>query len=202
MIFFSSYSVNAKDTESAIRRLVNADIRNIELSSGRKYIFNSTNTLKELKKKYNLNFLVHNYFPFPKVDFVINLASQENELVQNGEQIPETGTPYATVSHTAIHVAFLKSPVAQGMAEPDFKLLSKHTMGEIFLQEQRGVGGLSSAIGGQQPGGVPSQSGTPGAANQELKAINPAQIQGGEEVPQDTQKGSIATKVFGLLGRK
>jgi sugar phosphate isomerase/epimerase len=51
-----------------------AGIRNVELGSVHSY-FN----INELKK-YNFNFLVHNYFPPPKISFNFNLASQNNTI--------------------------------------------------------------------------------------------------------------------------
>lgn len=48
---------------------------NIELSGGTCYYENIEDDLLELKEKYNLEFLCHNYFPPAKEPFVINLAS-------------------------------------------------------------------------------------------------------------------------------
>jgi len=82
MMFFSSYCIDAKDTESAICRLAtDADIRNIELNNGRKHVSGITGNLAGLKKKYGLNFLIHNYFPPPKIEFVLNLASQNQSAL-------------------------------------------------------------------------------------------------------------------------
>ena len=54
----------------ALDILKSAGIRNVELGSNHIYESNYNYI-----KKYNFNFLVHNYFPIPKENFVINIAS-------------------------------------------------------------------------------------------------------------------------------
>jgi hypothetical protein len=41
---------------------------------------------------------------------LVQLATQENEMVVKGEPIPPLGTPGSSPIHTEIHIAFLKSP--------------------------------------------------------------------------------------------
>ena len=136
-------------------------------------------------------------------ELAVNLASRENEEVMNGQPIPEMGTPYATPSHTMVHIAFLKSEVAKQAPQDRYMTLAKHAMGEITAQTMRGetagLTGEQSQQAGPQP--QPGQT-SPHGYNVEKKAAIPALKQGGEENTGDTQKGSIATKIFGLLGRK
>lgn len=138
-------------------------------------------------------------------EILINLASQENEEVTKGSPIPELGTPYATAAHTKIHLAYMRSPKGQGMPDTNFRLLSKHAMGEITAQEMRGdvasMTGQELPNANTAPGTTQPSAGSPPPYNSEMKAINPAMIQGGEET-QGTQKGSIMTRVLGLMGRK
>jgi len=49
------------------------NISNIELGSNHVYEKN----FKEIIKKYNFHFIVHNYFPIPKKSFVVNIASPD-----------------------------------------------------------------------------------------------------------------------------
>jgi hypothetical protein len=44
---------------------------------------------------------------------LVDLATQENEMVSRGEQIPPLGTPGSSPIHTEIHIAYLKSPKIQ-----------------------------------------------------------------------------------------
>lgn len=135
-------------------------------------------------------------------EMTINLASRENEEATNGQAIAPMGTAYATPAHTTIHLAYLRSPKAREMPPDIFMVLAKHAMGEISAQSMRGD--MGALIGGQQgQGQMPPQGGQPPAApyNQEMKAAMPGLVQGGEENP-STEKGSLATRVLGLLGRK
>ena len=84
MIYVSSSCVrNDKITESVIE-LAEAGFNNIELSGGTHYYDHSSlvNDLLVLKERYNLNYLLHNYFPPPESDFVLNLASLDKEINQ------------------------------------------------------------------------------------------------------------------------
>lgn len=75
MIYISSAAVNSSSIEDSINKLAGIGIRNIELSGGGNYSGNILEKLKDLKKKFLLNLLIHNYFPPSKEDFVLNIAS-------------------------------------------------------------------------------------------------------------------------------
>ena len=80
MIFVSSSCVKNKKIKDSIVELANNGFRNIELSGGTEDYDGIENDILELKDKYNLNLLCHNYFPPPKEHFVLNLASLNNEV--------------------------------------------------------------------------------------------------------------------------
>lgn len=139
---------------------------------------------------------------------MIDLASQENAEVAQGRPIPPMGTPYATPSHTQIHIAFMRSDKGKALPEAQYKMLTKHAMGEITAQSMRGevagVTGEGQPPTPNQPGAQPPQtvaSPPSNGANQDMQAAMPAMIQGGEQT-QNTTKGSVMTRVLGLLGRK
>ena len=62
----------------AIKYLKKNDIFSIELSGG-KYSKNLIKQITSYRKKLNLR--VHNYFPPPKIPFVINLASDNKKIL-------------------------------------------------------------------------------------------------------------------------
>jgi hypothetical protein len=147
-------------------------------------------------------------------DMQINLASQENQTVAKGGNIPPMGTPYAGAAHTMIHIAFLRSPQGKTMPMNLFGELTKHIMGEITMQEARGTGGVASLLGKGQPstpnqpgqGGVPPQANVPPASPPSSTPFNiganlsmPAMVTGGENTPAATQKGSVLSRVFSLF---
>ena len=82
MIYTSSNCKKAERIEKALQGLISAGIKNIELNSAGKHIPDITGFLQAFKKEHGLNFLVHNYFPAPEADFVLNPASQ-NKIILN-----------------------------------------------------------------------------------------------------------------------
>ena len=82
MIYVSSSCSKQKKIGAAIRELAEHGFRNIELSGGTEYYKGYEDDIFDLKEKYNLNFLVHNYFPPPKEDFVLNLASLDEAIFE------------------------------------------------------------------------------------------------------------------------
>ena len=82
MIYVSSSCSKQKKIGAAIRELADCGFRNIELSGGTEYYESFEEDIFRLKEKYELNFLVHNYFPSPKEDFVLNLASLDDAIFE------------------------------------------------------------------------------------------------------------------------
>lgn len=80
MIYISSSSSKQKNILEIISELIENGIENIELSGGSKYYNDLENDLIRFKEQNNVNFLLHNYFPPPKKDFVLNLASLNQEI--------------------------------------------------------------------------------------------------------------------------
>ena len=66
---------NPKNVIKVLKEYEKAGIKNVELGS-----VHENFDLKELKK-FDFNFLIHNYFPPPKIPFNFNLASQ-NRIIQ------------------------------------------------------------------------------------------------------------------------
>jgi len=82
MIYVSSSSSKQKKIGAAIQELANHGFQNIELSGGTEYYEGYEGDILDLKEKYNLIFLVHNYFPPPKENFVLNLASLDDVIFE------------------------------------------------------------------------------------------------------------------------
>ena len=80
MIYVSS-ACSRKDTIfNAVKELAEQGFSNIELTGGTRYYEGYEEDLSILKERYNLHFLLHNYFPPPKTDFVVNLASLDDQI--------------------------------------------------------------------------------------------------------------------------
>ena len=80
MIYISSSCVRHSKIKDSVQELVDNGFRNIELSGGTEYYEGFEDDLLDLKEKYDLNYLCHNYFPPPKKHLVLNLASLNDEI--------------------------------------------------------------------------------------------------------------------------
>jgi len=75
MIYTSTSCLkNPSDIIRVLNEYDKAGIENVELGSVHKYF-----EIKQIKK-FNFNFLIHNYFPPPKIPFNFNLASSNKEI--------------------------------------------------------------------------------------------------------------------------
>ena len=80
MIYVSSSCVKFPKISDSVKFLAENGFQNIELSGGTTLYPDLENNLLELKEKHELNLLCHNYFPPPEKDFVLNLASLNDEI--------------------------------------------------------------------------------------------------------------------------
>lgn len=80
MIYISSSCVKHAKIKDSVQELVDNGFSNIELSGGTEYYEGFEGDLLELKEKYDLNYICHNYFPPPKKHLVLNLASLNDEI--------------------------------------------------------------------------------------------------------------------------
>ena len=78
-IYISTGSIKNKTIQQSIDYLSENGIKNIELSGGQHDpdIFQ-----KLISYKNKINFMLHNYFPPPKVPFTLNLATLNNEIFE------------------------------------------------------------------------------------------------------------------------
>lgn len=79
MIYISSSACAKDKVKDAVLEFVKLGILNIELSGGTRFYGRIEEDLLNLKKRFGVNFLIHNYFPplAEYSDFVMNVASQE-----------------------------------------------------------------------------------------------------------------------------
>jgi sugar phosphate isomerase/epimerase len=80
MLYTTSLCSAQKKIAEAVRELARLGFRNIELTGRTEFYTGLENDLCALKKEYQLDFLIHNYFPPPPVDFVLNLASRDPDI--------------------------------------------------------------------------------------------------------------------------
>ena len=75
MIYITSYCSTKKSIAGAVGQLASFGFKRIELTGGSGYSEYSKEKLHDLRDKFGLSYLIHNYFPPQKEDFVLNLAS-------------------------------------------------------------------------------------------------------------------------------
>lgn len=80
MIYISSSCVKNNKIKDSVIDLAESGFKNIELSGGTEFYEGFMDDLLDLKNKYNLNYMCHNYFPPPKGHFVLNLASLNDDV--------------------------------------------------------------------------------------------------------------------------
>ena len=80
MIYVSSSCSKQKDIAASIKEIAEFGFFNIELSGGTEYYKGYVEDIINLKRKYNLNILLHNYFPPSEENFVLNLASHNEDI--------------------------------------------------------------------------------------------------------------------------
>ncbi len=80
MLYITSLCSKKERIDEAIKELAQLGFKNIELTGKTKFYSGIKKDLFDLKNKYQLNFLIHNYFPPQADEFVLNLASEDAAL--------------------------------------------------------------------------------------------------------------------------
>ncbi|KPA10246.1 Xylose isomerase-type TIM barrel domain protein [Candidatus Magnetomorum sp. HK-1] len=107
MIYISSSCFRKNKITEALDLALKYDFKNIELSGGSQYYESCIEDLLKYKKKYEFNYLVHNYFPPPENHFILNISSQNKSLRQKSVEFSKNsikvsallGSPMYTI-HT------------------------------------------------------------------------------------------------------
>ena len=110
MIFISSACIKSKSIVEAVRQIAEFGFCNIELSGGTKYFKGYESGLISLKKEYNLNYQLHNYFPPPKKHFMLNLCSNDNEIQERSMKLCKEAIRLSNIlggKKYGIHAGFL-----------------------------------------------------------------------------------------------
>lgn len=81
-LYISVSYVKHDKLKDLLEKFAQDGFKNIELSGGVRYSEKCEEDLLELKRKYNFNYLLHNCFPQPKDNFVLNLASLNDEIYE------------------------------------------------------------------------------------------------------------------------
>jgi sugar phosphate isomerase/epimerase len=126
-IFVSTTFAEDNSKVSEILKLCKkARILNVELGSNHAYEKNFDHIIK----KYNFRFLVHNYFPIPKRNFVVNIASLNNKIRNLSLQHAKRAISFCKKINSklyTIHPGFLLDPIKANSSTKNYDFLKKIT---------------------------------------------------------------------------
>ena len=155
MIYISTSCIKSEFISEAVLFLAENNIFNIELSGGTKYYDGFENDLIDLKRKYKLNYIIHNYFPPPEQDFVINLSSLNDDIYNKSIYHFKRAINLAgqlDIDKIGLHAGFLIDPSVSEIGKPikkkiinnreqgikrfvaAYKMLKEHTNIEIYVE--------------------------------------------------------------------
>ncbi len=136
MIFLSTGGFRKNSAFKTSRYYLKNNIKNIELSSG----LHSKNILTELNKlKRKANIRIHNYFPPPKIPFVLNLCSRNSLNLKKTINHIKQGIVLAKKTNSkyySFHAGFRFDPEIKELGKKisKKKLMSKSMAYKIFFQ--------------------------------------------------------------------
>lgn len=81
-IYVSTSAFKVKSLKSILEICLAHGLTNVELSSNVDYADDNLDVVYKFSRNGRMRFLVHNYFPRPKEDFVLNLASDDERTIR------------------------------------------------------------------------------------------------------------------------
>tara|TARA_B100000686_G_scaffold125200_2_gene132684 strand:+ start:26311 stop:27174 length:864 start_codon:yes stop_codon:yes gene_type:complete len=142
MIYISSSSIKEKNLIKVLEALRKNKINKIELSGGTDFNKNLEKDLLSYKEKYKIDFRLHNYFPPPEKDFVVNIGSLNNEIYKQSLDHCLGAIRLSKklkASKYAIHAGFLLDPHIKEIG------LGNKINKNIFFDEQKSIQKMKEA---------------------------------------------------------
>ena len=119
----TTFIKDGKKIKMALDILKSAGVENVELGSNHAYESNYNYI-----KNYKFNFLIHNYFPVPKKDFVINIASLSKKIRERSiNQIKRSIEFYKKINAKiyTFHPGFIGDPLRANRNKKNYDFLWK-----------------------------------------------------------------------------
>jgi endonuclease IV len=133
MIYASTSCLkNPSDVIRVLNEYEKADIENVELGSVHKYF--EINKIK----KFNFNFLIHNYFPPPKIPFNFNLASSNKEIREKSYNLAIEAIDLCAEIESPLytfHAGFTVDPPKLGKVFPKENITDRKKAISTFIEE-------------------------------------------------------------------
>lgn len=109
-LFISSSCSKQDNIFDALEELALVGFNNIELSGGNLFDNYTKEGLLDLRKRFNLNLLVHNYFPPQPEPFVLNIASAIPETVRHSQYLIDESIELSLElgqTHYGLHAGYI-----------------------------------------------------------------------------------------------
>ena len=119
----TTFIKDGKKIKMALDILKSAGVENVEIGSNHAYESNYNYI-----KNYKFNFLIHNYFPVPKKDFVINIASLSKKIRERSiNQIKRSIEFYKKINAKiyTFHPGFIGDPLRANRNKKNYDFLWK-----------------------------------------------------------------------------
>ncbi|MEK7325416.1 MAG: TIM barrel protein [Chloroflexota bacterium] len=113
-----------------------AGIQNVELGSVHNYF------QRKKLKKYNFNFIVHGYFPPPKIPFNFNLASQNEIIREKSIKLGKSAIDVCVEIESPIftfHAGFTVDPMKLGKRFPRTRITDRNIAIDTFVESSHKI---------------------------------------------------------------
>ena len=146
-IYISTGGFSHQSADLTVKSFERNGIKNIELSVGRY----KKNLFSILKNK-NLNFQIHNYFPPPKLPFVLNIASLNKKIYKKSLKLILKAIKYSHIlgsGYYSFHAGFLCdiTPQDLGRRIKKKKINSREICKKIFIDRVRYIANEADKLG-------------------------------------------------------
>jgi sugar phosphate isomerase/epimerase len=133
MIYASTNCLkHPKNLEKVLTEYQKGEIKNVELGSVHEY-FDT-----KILKKFDFNFVIHNYFPPPKIPFNFNLASKNKIIRQKSLKLAKKAIDLCCNIQSPLytfHAGFTVDPPELGKPFPKINYLDKKDAIDIYIDE-------------------------------------------------------------------
>jgi len=132
MIYASTSCLkNPKNVVKVLEEYEKAEITNVELGSVHEYFD------KKILKKFNFNYIIHNYFPPPKNPFNLNLASQNEKILEKSIDLAKEAIDLCTEIESPLytfHAGFTIDPPKLGKPLPKDGFVNRELAVKTFVE--------------------------------------------------------------------
>ena len=145
MIYASTNCLyHPKNVVKVLKEYQKGEIENVELGSVHE------NFDLRILKKFDFNFLIHNYFPPPKIPFNFNLSSDRKAIRDKSVKLAKKAIDLCCKIESPLytfHAGFTVDPPKLGKPLPRININKRESAIEIFVDEVKKITEYSDSLG-------------------------------------------------------